>query len=131
MGTARSVFFTVSSIIMIISGLFSLVVLAIIVNERLTSPSASFILLFIYGVLIIVYSVLDIISGINGLRYINRRSNSAVLVRMPEAAVIICLIAVILSLINGVRAWHAAAIIMTGIVVPDIFMYAAIKKSYV
>ena len=130
MGTARSVFFTVASVIMIISGVAGLVVLIIMMNERLCARSSSVAVLLICCILIIIYNIFNIISGLKGLQYSNRRSNSSVIIRLPQITVIMCLIAVIFSFINGVKAWHMAVLILTGILVPAVYIFAAVRKSY-
>jgi len=130
MGTARSVFFTVSSIIMIVSGIGSLILIPFMLTDRNVAGDSSRALIFICCGLIFICSVLNIISGIKGLGYVCRRSNSAVIIRIPQASVILCLTALIFSFINGVSLIHMAVIIASCIVIPDIYMYAAVRKSY-
>ena len=130
MGTARSIFFITASAIMIASGAVGFVVLALMVTERVQNEYSSLPIVLICACLAFIYSILNIISGIKGLRSSRKRSNSAVVIRLPEISVILSLILIVLLFINGVNAWHAALFIATGIVCPCIFMYAAVRKSY-
>lgn len=130
MGTARSVLFTVFSILMIISGAAGLIVAVFIFIERLSFPGAYFILSLLIMLVLAAYSVINFIAGVSGARNYNRRTNSAVVVRLPEISIVLCIIAIVLSCINGILLSHMILMLITGIIIPVCFIYAAIKKSY-
>lgn len=131
MGTARSVFFTASSIAMIFSGILGFITAALITSERLKMANASAAAAFITMGVIIIYSVVNIIVGITGVKKYNRRINSSVIIRVPEAGIVLCVIALICSLFNGIRTFHFILILLSGIAVPLMFIVSAIKKSSV
>ena len=130
MGTARSVFFTVSSILMILAGAGGIAEQVMIVLERSGSPGVSVVLTYLCAVFALISCILNIISGISGVRCYNRRINSAVTVRLPEISVFLCLISLVLSFFNGIIFGFLIAQFVTGILIPAIFIYAAVKKSY-
>ena len=130
MKTARSVLFTVFSILMIISGAAGLIVAVFIFIERLSFPGAYFILSLLIMLVLAAYSVINFIAGVSGARNYNRRTNSAVVVRLPEISIVLCIIAIVLSCINGILLSHMILMLITGIIIPVCFIYAAIKKSY-
>lgn len=130
MGTAKSILFNVVSVIMIVSGVISLAAGALILRERLEAPGAVLTLSLISAVLTLFYSVLNIIAGISGIRNYNRRTNSAVIIRLPEISIFLCLLCIIISFINGILFWHILIIIVTGLAIPVLFIYATVQKSY-
>ena len=130
MGTARSILFTVSSVIMIVAGAGSIACAAFLTEERLNAPDASMPITFISAAIMLIFSVINIISGINGLRCHNKRINSAVVIRLPEISVVFCLISIGLTLFNGILFGYIIVLIVTGILVPILFIYAAARKSY-
>lgn len=129
MGTARSVFFTASSIAMIFSGILGFITAALVTTERLNMANASVPAAFITMGIIIIYSITNIICGIAGAKKYNRRINSSVIIRIPEISIVMCILSLIFSLFNGIRTAHMLLIILSGIVVPLVFIVSAIKKS--
>ena len=130
MGTARSLLFTISSVLMIIAGAGSIVCAVFLAEERLKTPEASLPLTFISAALMLIFSIINIISGINGVRCHNRRINSAVVIRLPEVSVVLCLFSLVLTLLGGVLFGYILILVGTGILVPVMFIYAAARKSY-
>ena len=131
MGTARSVFFTVSSILMILAGAGGIAEQVMIVRERTGSPGASPVLTYVCAAFALVSCILNMISGISGVRHYNKRINSAVTIRLPEISVILCLISLVFSCFNGIIIGYFLIQFALGILVPAIFIYAAVKKSYI
>ena len=131
MGTARSVFFTVSSVLMILAGAGGIAEQVMAVLERNGSPGVSPVLTYCCAVLAVIGCILNIISGISGLKHYNKRINSAVTVRLPELSVILCLISLVLSFFNGIIVGYLLVQFLLGILIPAIFIYAAVKKSYI
>ena len=130
MGTARSVLFTVLSILMIISGAAGIIAAVFILIERISFPGSYLSLSVLITGLLAAYSVINMAAGISGVRNYNRRTNSAVVIRLPEISVALCLLAIVLSCINGIMLPHLILLIITGIIIPVCFIYAAVKKSY-
>ena len=130
MGTARSLLFTISSIMMILSGAGSIVCGVFMTIKSLDSTDTSMPLTFITTVLILIFSVTNIVTGIHGVRNHNRRINSAVVIRLPEISVIVALLTVVITLFNGVQLGTLLVLIVTGILIPIAFIYAAARKSY-
>ena len=130
MGSARSILFTVSSALMIFAGAGSIACAAILDAQILASPSASFSSIFFHAALTLIYSIINIVSGINGLRCHNRRINSAVVIRLPEISVILCLVCIILTLFQGTLFGYILILAGTGVLIPILFIFAAVKKSY-
>ena len=131
MGTARSRFFITASIIMTVSGGVGIVVLILMLLSELHNEYSHVPIVLICSVLALMCNIMNIITGIRGIKSSCRRSNSAVVIRLPEISVILCLIMMILLFINGVSAWQAFLFIATGIACPCIFIYAAVRKSYI
>lgn len=130
MGSARSILFTAASVLMLLSGEGSIICATIMSAQRLPSAEASKPTLIIHAALVLIFSVLNIIAGINGLRYYKRRINSAVIIRLPEISVALCIISIILPLYIGTLFSYILILAGTGILIPVFFIYAAVKKSY-
>jgi len=130
MGSARSLLFTVSGVLMIISGAGSMVCAAFMTAQKLEGAPESASSIIINAAIILIFSVINIISGINGVRYYNRRINSAVVIRLPKISIILCLISIILTLCTGTFFGYIILLAGTGILIPAIYIYASVKKSY-
>ena len=115
---------------MIFSGAGSIACAAVLVAQRLKAAVVSMPSLIIFGALVLIFSVINIISGINGLRCYNRRINSAVVIRLPEISIVLCLISIILTLYVGTLFGYILILTGTGILIPILFIFAAVKKSY-
>ena len=131
MGTARSILFTVLSIFLIAAGIAGIVTAVFILRDRISSAESSVFLSVLTTVLITAFSILNIITGAKGIKNYNRRTNSAVMIRLPEFSIILCFLSVIFVFINGTRVYHIIALGITGLLIPVIFIYAAVKKSYI
>ncbi|MBQ9032919.1 MAG: hypothetical protein IJ106_15945 [Parasporobacterium sp.] len=130
MGTARSVFFTVSSILMLFSGAGLILLTVLVTLERYDSPGALPVLTLICAAAALISAILNFISGISGVRSYNRRTNSAVVIRLPEISILLCLASIVLSLFNGILYGNLLIEAGIGILIPGIFIFSAIKKSY-
>lgn len=130
MGTARSVYFTVTSIIMIAAGAVGLAASVWITVERVNSPLSSLPLVLISGTFMGICAIMNFVSGVGGVRNYNRRINSSMIIRVPEASIFLCAVAILLAVINGSVLWHLAIILVSEIAVPAVFIHSAIKKSY-
>ena len=115
---------------MILSGAGSMACTAIMVVQRQESAVISTTFIIFNSAIVLVFSVINIISGINGLRHHNRRINSAVIIRLPEISIVLSLIAIILNLFNGTFLSYILLLAGTGILIPVIFIIASVKKSY-
>ena len=115
---------------MIFSGAGRIACAAVMAAQRLSSAVISVPSIILHAAIVLIFSVLNIISGINGLRYHNRRINSAVVTRLPEISIVLCLISIILSLYTGTIFGYILILAGTGILIPVIFILAAVKKSY-
>jgi len=131
MGTARSVIFTVFSILMILTGAGGIAEQVLIVLERYGSPGASLELTFICAACACVGFILDIISGIGGVRSSSKRINATLVIRLPAIAIILCLLSVILSFFNGIIFGYLLVQFGIGILIPAFFIYTAVKKSHI
>ena len=130
MGTAKSTLFTVSSIMMIVAAACSFVASVLIFLERFSSPGVSKPILLATIAATLVFSGINLFVGISGIRTYNKRTNSSVVIRFPEISVFICVIAIILAFFNGIIIWHFLILIFSGVIIPAVFIYAAVKKSY-
>jgi len=131
MGTARSVIFTVFSILMILTGAGGIAEQVLIVLERYGSPGASLGLTFICAACAFIGFILDIISGIGGVRSSSKRINATLVIRLPAIAIILCLLSVILSFFNGIIFGYLLVQFGIGILIPAFFIYTAVKKSHI
>ncbi|MCF0230322.1 MAG: hypothetical protein HUJ76_11610 [Parasporobacterium sp.] len=129
MGTARSVLFTVSGVAVSGAGILGIITAILIWSERYHAPGASAILTLIAVGIIMVYSVANIITGITALRKYNRRILSSVIIRVPEICIGLAVISLVLCFFNGIIVSHSILIIVSGIILPLLFIFAAVHKS--
>ena len=130
MGTAKSILFTILSIILIMAGVASLVSAVFLFIDWIHSPDSALILTFIIVFLIILFAALNIIAGYKGVRNHNRRTNSEVMIYLPEISIALSFISLVLSFFNGINLFYICLLGLTGLLIPVIFIYAAVKKSY-
>lgn len=131
MGTARSVIFTVFSILMILAGVGGIAEQVLTVLERYGSPGTSAGLTFVCAACACVGFILNIISGISGVKSASKRINSTIVIRLPVFAIILCLLSIVLSFFNGMIFGYFLIQFGLGILIPALFIYSAVKKSYV
>lgn len=129
MGTARSPLFTISSILLILAGIGSMICAAFLFKDRINTSGSSVPLTFLGTALMLIFSIMNIISGINGVRNHNKRISSALVIRLPEISIAICVLSIALTLFNGILAGYMLILACSGIVIPLLFIFAAARKS--
>ena len=130
MGTARSVLFTVFSIIMIAAGAIGMIAAAFFVAERIHFPETILLLTLAIAALQVIGALFNLITGISNVRKYNKRTNSEVVITLPKLTIVLSVIAMILSCINGIMLSSLIVLLITGVLIPLLFIYSAVRKSY-
>ena len=107
-------------ILLTLGGFTGLVMTFLIVRSRHAAVSTSQILTMITAVMMIVYSLINIICGIIAL--FRRIPRKAVRVRpFVEVGAIISILQIIISAYNGIQIIHLIIIAICGVLIPEIF----------
>ena len=121
--------FIVTSVLLTAAGLAGVVMTVIIFKGRLDGIDTSLILSIFAGLIMLAYSVLNIYNGIQGIRIRSRRSRTVKLARRTILSVMLCILGLILSAINGIIVSHLIVVVIIGIVIPMIFIFTGLQKK--
>ena len=120
--------FIVASFLLTAAGLAGVVMTVLVFKNRLDGIDTSLILSIIAAIIMLVYSCFNIYNGIMGIRIRSRRSRTIWLSRNIIISVILCIIGLILSAINGIIVSHLLIIVIIGIIIPMIFIFIGLEK---
>ena len=121
--------FIVASFLLVASGAAGLVMTVIVFRNRLNGIDTSLILAVFAGLAMLAWSVINILIGVQGLRVRSRRSRTIKLARFEILSVILCIVGLTLSAINGIIVPHLAVIVITGLVIPMFFFLSGLQRQ--
>ena len=121
--------FIVASFLLVASGAAGLVMTVIVFRNRLNGIDTSLILAVFAGLAMLAWSVINILIGVQGLRVRSRRSRTIKLARFEILSVILCIVGLTLSAINGIIVPHLAVIVITGLVIPMFFILSGLQRQ--
>ena len=121
--------FIVASFLLVASGAAGRVMTVIVFRNRLNGIDTSLILAVFAGLAMLAWSVINILIGVQGLRVRSRRSRTIKLARFEILSVILCIVGLTLSAINGIIVPHLAVIVITGLVIPMFFILSGVQRQ--
>ncbi|MGI6071613.1 MAG: hypothetical protein ACOX75_01175 [Lachnospiraceae bacterium] len=108
------------SMLLLFSGLTGLVMIFFVTASRLYSVNTSYIITIICAVMMVVYSLINLISGISALA--SKTIRRAARVRpFVQIAAIIAIVQLILSATNGILLSHLIILGIAGVLIPELF----------
>lgn len=125
----RSLKYTISSLLLIAAAAATLVMTVVVFRDRLHGIDTSLLLTILAALVMLLYSLLNIYVGIQGIRLSRKRSRTSKLARLAIFSVIGCILGLTLSAINGIIVSHLIIIVITGIVIPMIFIFIWLSKN--
>ena len=125
----RMLKFTIASLLLIAAGAATLVMAVVVFRNRLHGIDTSLLLAILTALIMLLYSLLNIYIGIQGIRLSRRRSRTSKLARLAIFSVIGCILGLTLSAINGIIVSHLIIIVITGIVIPMIFIFIGMPRN--
>lgn len=110
------------SVLMIVAGVLVIIIGILSMISKINSGDAERIFILAAALLAVIGGVTEIVSGTQGL---GRKKQAVMLgkgARLAAASVLICLAQIIISVVNGVTEWQLAGLLITGILIPVIYL---------
>lgn len=121
--------FIIASFMLAAAGLAGLVMTVLVFRNRLNGIDTSLILSIFAGLVMLAYSLINIGVGIQGIRIRSRRSRTIKLARFTIISVILCILGLTLSAINGIIVSHLVVIVIIGLAIPLFFILSGLQRQ--